>query len=153
MKILLIFLFLFLAYIPSYTFVDFSRDNKVIKISVDGEVKQSKTLEIPTYSTVEDILDLIELTEDADLTSISRFTVLKDGDTLVIPSKTENKKISINHASKKDLMELPGIGDSIAEKIIQYRQENGYFQRIEDLKNVKGIGEAKFNKLINEICL
>ncbi|MFV0550740.1 MAG: ComEA family DNA-binding protein [Anaerorhabdus sp.] len=153
MKILLIFLFLFLVYIPSYTVIDLSRDNKFIKISVDGEVRQREVLEVPVYSTVETILGLVELNETADLTSINRFTVLKDGDTLVIPAKAEMKKISINHSSKNELMKLPGIGDSTADKIIEYRQEHGYFQQLDDLKNVKGIGESKFNKLIDVICL
>ncbi|MEF9893637.1 MAG: ComEA family DNA-binding protein [Anaerorhabdus sp.] len=153
MKILLIFLFLFLVYIPSYTVIDLSRDNKFIKISVDGEVRRREVLEVPVYSTVETILGLVELNETADLTSISRFTVLKNGDTLVIPAKVEMKKISINHSSKNELMRLPGIGDSTADKIIEYRQEHGYFQQLDDLKNVKGIGESKFNKLIDVICL
>lgn len=153
MKILLIFLFLFLVYIPSYTVIDLSRDNKFIKISVDGEVRQREVLEVPVYSTVETILGLVELNETADLTSINRFTVLKDGDTLVIPAKAEMKKISINHSSKNELMKLPGIGDSTADKIIEYRQEHGYFQQLDDLKNVKGISESKFNKLIDVICL
>ncbi|MEG1462142.1 ComEA family DNA-binding protein [Anaerorhabdus sp.] len=153
MKILLIFLFLFLVYIPSYTVIDLSRDNKFIKISVDGEVRRREVLEVPVYSTVETILGLVELNETADLTSISRFTVLKNGDTLVIPAKVEMKKISINHSSKNELMQLPGIGDSTADKIIEYRQEHGYFQQLDDLKNVKGIGESKFNKLIDVICL
>lgn len=153
MKILLIFLFLFLVYIPSYTVIDLSRDNKFIKISVDGEVRQREVLEVPVYSTVETILGLVELNETADLTSINRFTVLKDGDTLVIPAKAEMKKISINHSSKNELMKLPGIGDSTADKIIEYRQEHGYFQQLDDLKNVKGIVESKFNKLIDVICL
>jgi competence protein ComEA len=52
--------------------------------------------------------------------------------------------VNINTASTKDLMSLPGIGESIAERIILYRSQHGPFGKIEDLRNVKGIGEKKF---------
>ena len=45
------------------------------------------------------------------------------------------------------LCELPGVGESLASRIIQYREENGKFKFIEDLKNVSGIGEKKFESL------
>lgn len=52
--------------------------------------------------------------------------------------------ININTAGQAELMELPGIGESIANKIIAYREENGKFKTIEDIKNVPGIGDSKF---------
>ena len=55
--------------------------------------------------------------------------------------------MNINEASKKDLEVLPGIGDEMAKRIIEYRNENGKFSKIEDLQNIKGIGEAKFSNL------
>ena len=60
--------------------------------------------------------------------------------------------ININTATKEDLDTLPGIGPATAQKIIDYRQEHGNFSSIEDIKNVKGIGEAKFNKMQDKIC-
>lgn len=56
-------------------------------------------------------------------------------------------KININTASAEELMELPGIGESISKNIIEYRTENGPFQRIEDIANVKGIGDAKYMEI------
>lgn len=58
-----------------------------------------------------------------------------------------SKKININTATQAELETLPGIGESTAKKIIDYRKENGKFKTIEDIKKVNGIGEAKFNKL------
>jgi len=57
------------------------------------------------------------------------------------------KKININSATKNELMKLPGIGEATAERIILYREEKGLFKHINEMKNVKGIGEKKFNKL------
>lgn len=72
--------------------------------------------------------------------------------------ETDNKvdiegKININTASAKELDALPGIGASLAEAIINHRNENGLFQDISDIKNVKGIGDARFEKLKDKITV
>lgn len=59
----------------------------------------------------------------------------------------EIKKININKASKDELKQLSGVGDSVAQAIIDYRQKNGKFNTIEDIKKVPGIGESKFNNI------
>ena len=64
-----------------------------------------------------------------------------------------NDKVSINNASKEELMNLSGIGESKAEAIISYRNENGDFQNIEDIKNVSGIGDALFEKIKDNITI
>ena len=63
------------------------------------------------------------------------------------------EKININRATQTELETLPGIGPSIALKIIKYREENGYYEDLEDLKNVGGIGESKFNNIKELICV
>lgn len=67
---------------------------------------------------------------------------------IVIDSQNSNssqvKIININKADSNELQELNGIGESTATAIIQYREENGDFETIEDIKNVQGIGENKF---------
>lgn len=58
--------------------------------------------------------------------------------------------VNINTASKEELMSLKGIGSSTADAIIKYRQDNK-FKSIEDIKNVKGIGNKKFKAIKNDI--
>ena len=70
--------------------------------------------------------------------------------------KEKNKKdniININNATQSQLETLPGIGPSIAIKIINYRNEHGKFKSINDIKNVNGIGENKFNNIKNLITI
>ena len=62
-------------------------------------------------------------------------------------------KISINNATKEELMTLPGIGESKAKDIIDYRTKNGPFKKLEDLKNIPGIGENVYNNLKENITL
>jgi len=55
--------------------------------------------------------------------------------------------VDLNSASVADLETLPGVGRATAERIVEYRQKNGAFKKIEELMNVKGIGEKSFLKL------
>ena len=59
-----------------------------------------------------------------------------------ITAKKEDNKININTCTKSDLMKLSGIGSTKAQAIINYRDKNGKFKKIEDLLKVNGIGEA-----------
>lgn len=61
--------------------------------------------------------------------------------------------VNINEATQTELESLPGIGPSTALKIISYRQENGNFSSIEDIKNVSGIGDSKFENIRKLICV
>ncbi len=62
-------------------------------------------------------------------------------------TENNNNLININTASKEELMTLPGIGSSKAEDIINYRNTNGYFTKIQDITNVSGIGSALYEKI------
>ena len=64
-----------------------------------------------------------------------------------------NSKVSLNYASKEELLTLTGIGESKADAIIKYREENGEFKSIEDIKNVSGIGNALYEKIKDNITL
>lgn len=59
----------------------------------------------------------------------------------------KEKSININSATKDELIKLPGVGPSTAEKIIEYREKINGFKKIEDIMKVKGIGQKKFDKM------
>jgi len=62
-------------------------------------------------------------------------------------SKSAQMQVNLNVATSADLEKLPGIGPALAARIIDYRQKQGGFKKIEDLMNVRGIGEKNFLKL------
>jgi len=69
----------------------------------------------------------------------------------VITEEEITEKININTATKSELVDLPGVGESTADKIIEYREKKISFRKPEELMNVKGIGKKKFEKLKNYI--
>ena len=82
--------------------------------------------------------------------------ILKDADVLSIPYQIDEEelpRVSINQATHEELQQLDGIGPSTADAIIQYREEHGLYQTIEDIMKVKGIGNAKFEKIKEKITL
>ena len=67
--------------------------------------------------------------------------------------KNQTAKVNINTANQTELETLPGIGPSTSLKIINYRKENGKFKEIEDIKEVSGIGDAKYENIKDLICV
>ena len=78
------------------------------------------------------------------------FSTLPD---IITENLSEQKIININTASQNELETLPGIGTSTAIKIIEYRKDNGYFKATEDIMNVPGIGESKYNVIKSLISI
>ncbi len=65
----------------------------------------------------------------------------------------EGAKVNINTATQNELDGLPGIGPALAQRIIDFREENGNFKSIEDIQNVKGIGDSKFDEIRDKIVV
>jgi competence protein ComEA len=65
----------------------------------------------------------------------------------------EELLVDINTASVKELAELPGIGEKVAARVVSYREENGRFKKIEEIMNVRGIGEKTFVKLRDSLIV
>ncbi len=128
-----------------------------IRVHVKGAVHEEQDIELPMYATINDVLSMVALRDDADISSLNPYTVLKDADVVTIPIQSSTtsimSKISINSATEDELTTLSGIGPSLASRIITYRNENGLFQTLEELMNVKGIGESKFEKIKDSITL
>ncbi|MBC7363384.1 MAG: helix-hairpin-helix domain-containing protein [Candidatus Aminicenantes bacterium] len=68
-------------------------------------------------------------------------------------SKTPASKININTASAAELQNLPRIGPKVAQRIVDYRTQNGPFKKVEDLLKVRGIGEKVFEQIKDRITV
>lgn len=148
-------------------------EREKIYVHIEGCIYNPGIVEVE-YGTR--IYELIELaggeTEEADLSKVNLASVLKDEQKVVIPAKIVEEEIksnnsyknvnysastnqsllvNINTATREELQKLSGIGATMAERIIEYRETQGYFISIEDIMNVEGIGEGKFDKIKNEI--
>ena len=84
---------------------------------------------------------------------ITKNSGLETENTIEDTKKEKEEKLDINKATQEELETLSGIGPSTANKIIQYRKDNGNFKNIEDLKNVNGIGESKYNEIKEKIIV
>lgn len=137
---------------------------KGVFVYVCGCVNNPGVYEVSKGTRVYELVKLSGgMTEDANEQAISMASQVTDGQTLYIPSKDENVnvsnfpnasgKVNINSANKEQLMGLTGIGESRAQDIINYREQNGPFEKIEDIMKVSGIKDAAFSKIKNEISV
>lgn len=147
-----------------------SKNDDRIGVYISGEVKNTGVYYLKKDSRITDLINICGgLTEEADVSKINPAQKLNDSDKIIIPKKEENlntesiedtnesdinvqEKININTATKDELTSLNGIGEATANKIINYRNKNK-FKEIEDIMNVPGIGEAKFNNIKDYICV
>ena len=152
-------------------------NDDIVIIHITGSVKNPGIVKLKEGSRIEDAIEAAGgLTENADITKVNLAYVVEDGTKIKIPSASEEdigdediidsksgdniiieentvssnnstQTININKATEKEFETLPGIGPSLASKIIEYRNQNGKFESIEDIKNVNGIGDNKYEKI------
>ena len=145
-----------------YSIIFLDKKEKYISVYVKGNVKEEKMLKVKENTIIQEVLDICGgIKENSDISKIDLKAKVKPGDIIQIPIKVSNNKdgvednkykVNINTADKNILMNLTGIGKKTAEKIIEYRKENK-FESVEDIKNVSGIGEKKYEKIKNEITI
>ncbi len=136
--------------------------NTDIYVHICGAVINPGVYQVPAGTRVYQVLELAGgSSDDAYLSGINLADKLADGQKVYIPAEGENAEgilstdsggvqsvmININTASEAELMTLPGIGQSRAKDIINYRVKNGLFESIDDIMKVSGIKEAAFEKI------
>jgi len=124
------------------------REDAYVKdINLAYKLEDGMKIHIPTIQENEEEKNKNEDNEEEDNTQ-EHITTSRGIETSESNKKeAQNSKININTATQTQLETIPGIGPSTALKIIAYREENGEFKNIEDIKEVSGIGEAKFEKM------
>lgn len=144
-----------------------------LKVHVKGAVKKPAVYSLPFGSRIEDAVKLAQPKPDADLNSLNLAAFLEDGQEIFVPSKNPQSKpsglslstsvqpkpissatkkpinitVNLNTATEAELVQLPGIGPTLAKRIIEYRRKIGGFKSIEQLLEVKGIGEKKLEQI------
>ncbi len=153
-----------------------------VTVHVAGAVQKPGVYRLPVGSRVVDAVNMAGPTEKSALDYMNLAATLEDGKQIIVYSLDQidlqhlpgavpggvnaegflvpgnsiggtTGGININTASMAQLENLPGIGPSLAQRIIDYRTQNGPFIIIEDIQNVSGIGEKRFEQLKSMICV
>ena len=147
-----------------------------IVVYVAGAVNHPGVVRLAEGARAKDAVDACGgFLPTADTNGVNLAQKLKDGVQVTVPEKAPvaaegraaqgaptasgasrslpDGMVNINTADEKELDKLPGIGPAMAKRIIEYRTENGAFQSPEEIKRVKGIGDAKYEKMKDKIAL
>ena len=150
------------------------KDCENIIVHIAGEVNNPGIVELREGSRIKDVIEAAGgVTSDADMNRVNLAYEVKDEQKIIIPNKNSqgdievidenqdfieegdksNILVNINTATQSELESLTGIGPSMASKIISYRNQNGKFKSKEDIKNVPGIGNSKYENIKEEITI
>lgn len=153
-----------------------------IVVHVTGAVKNEGVVEVKENARINDVIAAAGgLADDVDLKNVNLAYIVEDGQKIYIPSIKDNEEnrddgeivtenagenvlkeeeesgknsvININTANIEALTAIPGVGSATAEKIVTYRKENGKFKTVEDIKNVSGIGDKKYEAIKDYISV
>ena len=134
-----------------------------IRVHVAGAVWHSGVYEAKEGDRIKDVLERGVPREEADIHALNLAAPLENGQKIVVPFRpgpgsaqgaarleqgsAGTQRISLNTASAEELEALPGIGPVKAQRIVQYRETHGGFERVEDVQLVTGIGEKTFETI------
>ena len=146
-------------------------DNKEITVYISGEVKKAGIVILKSGDRLATAVEKLGgTTNKADLNKVNLAMKVEDEQHYIIPkigeevseesvevtnkevSSQESSKININTATIEELDTLPGVGEATANKIVNHRSENGEIKTVEEIKNVNGIGDKKFENIKELIC-
>ncbi|WP_214108904.1 ComEA family DNA-binding protein [Acrocarpospora catenulata] len=132
-----------------------------VTVYVTGKVRKPGVLTLPSGSRVIDALTAAGgLKKDATPGNLNLARRLVDGEQIVAglpndpgsgPPPSTGGPLSLNSATAAQLEELPGVGEVLAGRIIDYRDSRGGFQSVEQLREISGIGERKFAELKDKV--
>lgn len=144
------------------------KESNTWKVYITGEVNTPGVYDVDMDNRIQDVVEMAGgLTNEADIESVNFAAYVKDEQHIIIHKigesvdKTQNSiqnsngenLININTADKEELKKLSGIGDVIAENIIRYRETNGKFNSIEEIKNVSRIGSKLYEQIKDDITI
>ena len=141
---------------------------KKISVYVSGQVKNISVVELEDSGNLK-LVDAVNmaggLTDLADTSAINMAAPLSDGQHIHIPTKEiflqaknfsaapSSDPVNINTDDAERLATLKGIGPALSQRIIEYREQNGGFKSIDEIKNVRGIGQKKFDAFKDKITI
>lgn len=137
-------------------------ESEYIYVHICGYVASPGVYQVEEGTRLYNVIELAGgVTAEGCVETLELARFVKDEETIYVPSVDEavsmkmsgGSLVNINKADKELLMTLPGIGESKAETIISFRNENGDFSCIEDIMNIPGIKEAAFSKIKDYICV
>lgn len=155
------------------TLVNEEKENEMITIYISGQVNNPGVVSVSNDKRLIDAIEILGgTTKDADLNRVNMALKVEDEGHYIIPKIGEEvldnslqnnikqyndesmgNKININTASISELDDLPGVGEATANKIYKYREENGNFKSIEEIKSVNGIGDKKYEDIKDLISI
>ena len=140
--------------------------SKEVTVYISGEVNSPGIVTVNSGERLANVVEKVGgVTSNADLNQVNMAIKVEDEEHYIIPkigealevqenimaenngTKEDSSKININKATIEELDSLPGVGEATANKIVNYRDENGEFKSIEEIKNVNGIGDKKFQDM------
>jgi competence protein ComEA len=142
----------FLLPVNSPANMELTQENREIVVYITGAVKNSGLYALPLDSRLDDVLKLAVLVADADQELLNPAQRLKDGQKIIVPYNSSGK-VNINNAGLAELDTIPGIGPVLAQRIIDYREQNGLFSSPEEIQNVSGIGPKTYEKMADYITI
>ncbi|MCL5057627.1 MAG: ComEA family DNA-binding protein [Actinobacteria bacterium] len=145
--------------------------SREISVHVSGAVQSPGVYKFTGQARVMDAVEKAVPLAAADVQGINLARPLKDGEKIEVPAKAEAgregrvssggktvtsagpARVNINRAGVRELESLPGLGPALAERVINYRENKGFFTSEEEIKNVPGIGEKKYDQIKGRITV